>query len=36
MAGGAVKRMGRGGPKQRPGRIVGDEAYSSVMVTRLS
>ena len=29
MAGGAVKRRGRGRPKSRPGRIVGDKAYSS-------
>ena len=29
MAGGAVKRVGWGRPKQRPGRIVGDKAYSS-------
>jgi len=29
MAGGAVKRRGRGRPKQRPGRGVGDKAYSS-------
>jgi len=29
MAGGAVKRCGRGRPKHRPGRIVGDKAYSS-------
>lgn len=29
MAGGAVKRRGRGRPKRRPGRIVGDKAYSS-------
>lgn len=29
MAGGAVKRRGRGRPKHRPGRIVGDKAYSS-------
>jgi len=29
MAGGSVKRCGRGRPKQRPGRIVGDKAYSS-------
>ena len=29
MAGGAVKRSGRGRPKQRPGRVVGDKAYSS-------
>jgi transposase len=29
MAGGAVKRVGRGRPKRRPGRIVGDKAYSS-------
>jgi len=29
MSGGAVKRRGRGRPKQRPGRIVGDKAYSS-------
>jgi transposase len=29
MAGGAVKRRGRGRPKQRPGRVVGDKAYSS-------
>jgi transposase len=29
MAGGTVKRSGRGRPKHRPGRIVGDKAYSS-------
>jgi transposase len=29
MAGGAVKRSGRGRPKHRPHRIVGDKAYSS-------
>src|SRR5438552_19137680 len=29
MAGGAVKRSGRGRPKRRPGRVVGDKAYSS-------
>ena len=29
MAGGAVKRSGPGRPKQRPGRVVGDKAYSS-------
>ena len=29
MARGAVKRSGRGRPKQRPGRVVGDKAYSS-------
>jgi transposase len=29
MADGAVKRNGRGHPKQRPGRVVGDKAYSS-------
>jgi transposase len=29
MAGGSVKRCGRGRPKHRPGRIVGDKAYSS-------
>lgn len=29
MASGAVKRRGRGRPKHRPGRIVGDKAYSS-------
>ncbi len=29
MAGGAVKHRGRGRPKHRPGRIVGDKAYSS-------
>lgn len=29
MAGGAVSRMGRGRPKRRPGRVVGDKAYSS-------
>ena len=26
MAGGAVKRSGRGRPKRRPGRVVGDKA----------
>ena len=29
MAGGTVKRSGRGRPKYRPGRVVGDKAYSS-------
>ena len=29
MAAGAVKRRGRGRPTQRPGRLVGDKAYSS-------
>ena len=29
MAGGVVKRCGRGRPKQRPRRLVGDKAYSS-------
>jgi transposase len=29
MAGGAVKRSGRGRPKHRPSRVVGDKAYSS-------
>ena len=29
MAQGSVKRRGRGRPKLRPGRIVGDKAYSS-------
>jgi transposase len=29
MAGGVVKRRGRGRPKQRPRRLVGDKAYSS-------
>jgi transposase len=29
MAGGAVKRSGRGRPKRRPGRVVGDKASSS-------
>jgi transposase len=29
MSSGAVKRVGRGRPKRRPGRIVGDKAYSS-------
>ena len=29
MASGAVKRSGRGRPKHRPGRVVGDKAYSS-------
>ena len=28
MAGAAVKRRGRGRPKHRPGRVVGDKAYS--------
>jgi transposase len=28
MAGGAVKRSSRGRPKRRPGRVVGDKAYS--------
>ena len=29
MAGGAVKRVGRGRPKLRPKRVVGDKGYSS-------
>ena len=29
MAGGAVKRVGRGRPRLRPKRIVGDKGYSS-------
>src|SRR2546426_3337957 len=29
MVGGAVKRNGRGRPQHRPGRVVGDKAYSS-------
>jgi transposase len=29
MTSGAVKRRGRGRPKHRPGRVVGDKAYSS-------
>lgn len=29
MAGGAMKRRGRGRPKRCPGRVVGDKAYSS-------
>ena len=29
MSRGKVKRVGRGRPKRRPGRIVGDKAYSS-------
>jgi transposase len=29
MAQGAVQRIGRGRPKLRPGRIVGDKGYSS-------
>jgi transposase len=29
MVGGGVKRQGRGRPKHRPHRIVGDKAYSS-------
>jgi transposase len=29
MASGAVKRPGRGRPRPRPGRIVGDKGYSS-------
>jgi transposase len=34
MAGGAVKRSGRGRPKQRPGRVVGDKACSSRHIRR--
>lgn len=29
MERGAVKRVGRGRPKRRPGRVAGDKAYSS-------
>jgi transposase len=29
MTSGAVKRRDRGRPKRRPGRVVGDKAYSS-------
>jgi transposase len=29
MEAGAVKRLGRGRPKRRPGRVAGDKGYSS-------
>lgn len=32
MAGDAVKQSGRGRPKRRPGRVVGDKAYSSCKI----
>ncbi len=34
MAHGAVKRAGRGRPKRRPQRIVGDKGYSSKRIRR--
>ena len=34
MEQGAVRRSGRGRPRQRPGRLVGDKAYSSGAIRR--
>lgn len=34
LAGGAVKRVGRGRPKQRPQRVVGDKGSSSRKIRR--
>ena len=34
MEGGAVKRPGRGRPRRRPRRLVGDKGYSSRRVRR--
>ena len=34
MEGGAVKRRGRGRPRRRPRRLVGDKGYSSRRVRR--
>ena len=34
MRGGGVKRQGRGRPKHRPRRIVGDKAYSRRQIRR--
>jgi transposase len=34
MEQGAVRRPGRGRPKQRPGRVVGDKGYSSRKIRR--
>lgn len=34
MQGGAIKRVGRGRPKQRPRRVVGDKGYSSRKIRR--
>jgi transposase len=34
MEGGAVKRRGRGRPRQRPKRVAGDKGYSSRKVRR--
>ena len=34
LAGGAIKRSGRGRPRHRPRRIVGDKAYSSREIRR--
>jgi transposase len=34
MERGAVKRAGRGQPKRRPGRVVGDKGYSSKRIRR--
>jgi transposase len=31
---GAVKRVGRGRPRRRPGRVVGDKGYSSRAIRR--
>lgn len=36
MEQGEVKRIGRGRPEQRPGRVVGDKAYSSRKIRRYS
>lgn len=35
MAGGAVKRVGRGRPRLRPKRVVGDKGYSSCRNRRI-
>lgn len=34
MQGGAVKRAGRGRPRQRPGRVIGDKGYSFPHIRR--
>jgi transposase len=34
MEGGAVKRVGRGGPKRNPRRLVGDRSYASRRIRR--
>lgn len=35
LAGGAIRRAGRGRPRVRPGRVVGDKGYSSRTIRRL-